>query len=202
MNVYGLTGGPGCGKSTVSRYFREKHGWLICDADAVCHELYSDPGSECIRTLASLFGKDILAPDGTVDRKVLTEKISCGDEKRHLLNRTVHPVIGREVERRIEAMKQKDAPGILLDAPLLYEAEWEQRTDAVIAVWSSPDVQMKRLLERGWSRQQAEYRIRAQISADEKLARADYGIINDGPLDFLYRQCDKLIVSFNSLQQR
>lgn len=195
MNVFGLTGGPGCGKSTVSKFFSDSRKWRIVDADAVCHELYANVPRGLARELRENFGNSVVSSDNAVDRKALGVCVFASPERLRKLNQLVHPFIFREVRARIEQAAAGDgADGVLLDAPLLFETGMESLTPAgVIAVWADPEIQRERLLARGWSESDLSARIAGQLSASEKLERADYGLISRGDFSFLYGQCKSLM---------
>ena len=193
MKKYALTGGPGCGKSTVSAILREIANWKIIDADAVCHEISAAPGPELAEQLPARWGNDVIAPDGMVNRRALADAVFSGRSGGIAeLNRIVHPVIHQEILRRMEQGGPDDV--MVLDAALLYETGWDSiATDGVIAVWTDPEEQHARLKARGWSEEQIAGRIAAQLSADEKLERADWGLINNSTVDALREQCLLLI---------
>lgn len=201
MNVFGLTGGPGCGKSTVSRFFSETQGWRVVDADAVCHDLYADVPPDLAEGLRKNFGNSVLTPENAVDRKALAACVLSSPDRLRTLNEWVHPFIFREVRARLDRiLTDLTAPGVLLDAPLLFETGMESLTPAgVIAVWTDSATQRKRLRARGWSEADLDARIAGQLSASEKLARADYGLISRGDFPFLYEQCRKLMQFLTSL---
>ena len=190
MKILALTGGPGCGKSTASAYFQSR-GWHIIDADQVCHEIYAAPDSKLKELLTSHWGADVIAPDGSVNRPALAKAVFSNKDGSHgvtELNAIVHPVIHQEIRARLNALPQDSIA--VLDAALLYETGWDSlATDGVIAIWTDRAQQEQRLKERGWDDQQINGRIAAQISADEKLARAKYGLINNSTVEDLYRQC-------------
>jgi dephospho-CoA kinase len=189
LKILALTGGPGCGKSTASAYFHAQ-GWHIIDADAVCHDLYRNPGKDLKEQLTARWGAEVIAPDGSVNRPALANAVFSGDDKCGVaeLNAIVHPVIHGEIRARIQKLPQDSV--VILDAALLYETGWDSlATDGVIAIWTDLQQQKKRLQERGWDEQQIAGRIAAQISADEKLARAKYGLINTTTVEDLYKQC-------------
>lgn len=193
MKILALTGGPGCGKSTASAFF-QSHGWHIIDADAVCHDIYAAPDADLKQKLTSRWGADVIAPDGSVNRPVLAKAVFSGTDKDGVneLNAIVHPVIHREIRARLDALPQDSIA--VLDAALLYETGWDSlATDGVIAIWTDREQQEQRLRERGWDDQQIAGRIAAQISADEKLARAKYGLVNNSTLEDLHKQCALLL---------
>ncbi len=190
LKLIGLTGGPGCGKSAVLKIFASFASWRVFDADEICHELYAEKNSPFAERIAARWGRDFLLKDGTPDRAKIAGMVFGRKEELAWLNSLVHPEIMRRVERGIDACGCTDH--VMLDAPLLFEAGWNRFADSVVAVWSSPEVQMERLLARGWTREHAGARIAAQMSASEKLERADYGIINNASPAVLETQCAEL----------
>ncbi len=191
----GLTGAAGCGKSTVLKIFQE-FGWKAVDADAVCASLHSDPGSGIHPLLRERWGDGVIAPDGTTDKRAVAEIVFADEAERKWLEQILHPFIGREAEKQLAALSRENR--VMFDVPLLFECGWEKQVERTIAVWAPADVQMKRLLERGWSREHAEFRIGSQLSADRKLELADYGIINHSGMDLLRSQCAELNRCLNS----
>lgn len=193
LKVFGLTGGPGCGKSTVSRFFSATHQWQVVDADAVCHDLYAKPDPTLADGLLRLFGPSVLSPEGAVDRKILASCVLSSSDRLHALNELVHPFIFQEVRARLRQAASSSAP-VLLDAPLLFETGMDSLTPSgVIAVWTDPATQRERLLARGWSKADLAARIAGQLPASEKLALADFGLVSRGDFSFLYEQCKRLM---------
>ncbi len=189
MKRIGLTGAAGCGKSTVLKIFQE-FGWKAIDADAICASLHSDPQSGIHPLLRERWGDDVIAPDGTTEKRKVAEIVFADEIERKWLEQTVHPFIGREREKLLASFSENDR--VMFDIPLLFECGWENQVEKTIAVWAPADVQMKRLLERGWSREHAEFRISSQLPASRKLELADYGIINNAGLGQLRKQCEIL----------
>ena len=182
----GLTGGPGCGKSETGRFFSKFPDWQCFDADRICHEIYSETDSPFIKLLRNRWGDSICTADGQPDRKAIAEKIFNSESERQWLDSILHPEIFFRLENRTAQSKAKF---VLIEAALLFESKWNLKMDKTIAVWTPPEMQMRRLLDRGWTREHAEKRIRAQYPAEKKLELADYGIINQGNLETLEEQC-------------
>lgn len=185
--MIGLTGAVGCGKSTVLKFFI-KMGWKAIDADLVCIGIHEDPGSGIHSVLKDRWGKDVLLADGTTNRKAVAEIVFGDPEERKWLEEILHPFIFRKIESEAERLRGEGA-NIMLDAPLLFESSLNDLTEKTVAVWSPFDIQLKRLMDRGWSREHAEKRIHSQLPAEKKLELADYGIINQSTLDDLEKQC-------------
>jgi dephospho-CoA kinase len=179
LNV-GLTGGIACGKSTVARMLAEK-GAVLIDFDEITHAV-EDPGGPVWREIVRHFGEEILHEDRTIDRRKLGETVFADREKRELLNRLVHPAIFEEWQRRLAEIRARRADAIVVsDIPLLIEAGMKEMVDLVLLVYITPEEQIRRVMARdGFSREEAERRLAAQMPIDEKLRWADIVIHNGG----------------------
>ncbi len=194
MVLVGVTGGMAAGKSTALTCFRAL-GASVVDADAVVHRLYA-PHQDVYRAVVERWGQGILAPDGTVDRAKVAQRVFGNDRELQWLNALIHPL----VQRQILALAAAQIGGGVLccGIPLLFETGWERWVARTVAVWCDPSTQWARLRERGWSDAEIRGRLNSQMSMDEKLARADYGVINTGSLKMLRQQCRALYVAFTS----
>ncbi len=196
MILVGLTGGIGSGKSSVSAHLSEL-GAIIIDADAIVREL-QQPGQPLLATLAERFGPGILHADGSLDRASLAALAFGNADALADLNRMVHPVVGREMSRRIDEQFATDHV-VVLDIPLLAENPREGLA-ATIVVDCPVEVAVQRLVTmRGFTREDAEARIAQQASREERLALATHMVHNDGSLDHLRRQIDRLWQELQSL---
>ena len=156
MKRIALTGGIACGKSLVARYLNEL-GIETIDADDVAHELMPDPD----------------------ERRRVAAEVFADPEKRRALESWMHPLI----KERIDAFF-KDAPSSgsirIAVVPLLFETHWDENYDIICTVFSEPKTQLSRMMaNRGYSREEAEGRMAAQMSVSEKVARSHYTIRND-----------------------
>jgi len=176
----GLTGGIGSGKSTVARLF-EKRGAHIIDIDVIAHSV-EKPDSMVWRSIVACFGRDILNRDNTINRERLGGIVFGDRAKLNKLNNIVHPVVFDEWQRRINDIAREDEGAVILsDIPLLIEVGWHRAVDMVILVYTSPDIQEKRMMERnGYSHEEAKDRLRSQMPMDEKIPFADIVINNEG----------------------
>jgi dephospho-CoA kinase len=177
--LIGLTGGIGSGKSTVAAILSEL-GASVIDADKVGHDVYL-PGSEGFRLVREAFGGAVVAADGTIDRKALGARVFADPALLARLNAIVHPLIGAEIRRRIEAARAA-APTrpIVVEAAIMLEAGW-RFFDRVWIVVVSPEVAIARVMaSRGLSRAEVEARLAAQMSNEERRRHADLVIENDG----------------------
>ena len=179
----GLTGGIGSGKSTVARLFQERGAYII-DIDAIAH-LVEKPGGMVWNRIVESFGRKILNKDNTIDREVLGGIVFRDYQKLEKLNSIVHPAILDEWRRRLGDIGSKDENAVVIsDIPLLIEVGWHRAVDMMILVYTSPDVQAERIMERnGYSYEETEDRLRSQMPVDEKIPFADFVINNEGTLE-------------------
>ena len=185
----GLTGGIGAGKSEVSRRLAS-YGAVVIDADAVAREVVA-PGTPGLAEVVQEFGRDVLRPDGSLDRDRLGELVFADESLRQKLNAVIHPRVG---ERMAELERQAGgAPVIVHDVPLLAENHLAGSFDEVVVVDVPPRIQAERLArERGMPKDQAEARMRAQASREERLAIATIVVDNSGSLAELDREVGEL----------
>jgi dephospho-CoA kinase len=185
----GLTGGIATGKSTAGQMFVEL-GCHLIDSDRITHQLF-EPGQSVHNAVVEQFGKRIVAPDGTIDRKVLGEIVFKEDPGARLkLNRLVHPAVIQRQQEWLNEMQQKDPAGVaIVDAALMIEVGTYKNYDKVIVVTCSPEIQKRRLLERsGLKEDEIDARIRSQMPMSEKVKYADFVIDNSGDLAGTRRQ--------------
>ncbi|WP_319404723.1 dephospho-CoA kinase [uncultured Desulfosarcina sp.] len=199
MIIAGLTGGIATGKSTVSRFLSEA-GALIIDADKISREVVSQ-GTAGYNEILSFFGRTILLPDGEIDRKRLGEIIFNDPEKKAHLDAIVHPrVFERSAEMIAQISTQTPDAVVILDIPLLLEADMGNDLAELIVVYVPEILQLKRLMKRdGIDEQAAMARIRSQMPIEEKRKRATVVIDNSRTLSDSRRQA---LAVFNRLKQR
>lgn len=187
----GLTGGIGSGKSEVTRLLAAK-GAAVVDADLVAREVV-EPGTPGLQRVVEEFGPGVLRPDGTLDRPKLGSLVFADPVRLQRLNAIVHPLIG---ERTAELVAQAEAEGadvLVHDVPLLVESGLAQAYEVVVVVAADPRTQLQRLTRnRGMSEQEAQQRIDAQAPLADKLAAATHVLSNDGSLQDLAEQVDRL----------
>jgi dephospho-CoA kinase len=180
MLIVGLTGGIASGKSLVSRVFRDLGASLI-DADRIVHELLA-PGQEAGKEVAEHFGRDVLLPDGSIDRRKLGEIVFNDQEQRAWLNACLHPRVFQVYTAQVKRLGRAAPDAIVVfDAALLIETGFHRKMDRTVVVYADRDQQVRRLGERDrLTPQQAVVRIDSQMPLAEKLALADYVIDNRG----------------------
>lgn len=195
--VIGLTGNIASGKSSVTAILR-RNGIPVIDADAIVHELQR-PGTLVFREIVSHFGDAILTADGTIDRAHLRHRILHDDNDRHALEAIVHPAVFERRAALVRAAAEAGAPLVVVDVPLLYEADDPRHYDAVILVDAPRAERRRRLVEdRGLAPDEADRLIDLQLPAASKRARADHVIDNDGTLEQLERRTEHVLRLFAS----
>jgi dephospho-CoA kinase len=180
MKIIGLTGNIGCGKSTVARFLQELGADCI-DADKVGHEIYN-PGTPGWQETVETFGQDILSPEGTIDRKKLSQKVFNNPEAVARLNRILHPKIRQAVEKRLDEARRRGKEVAVVEAILLVEAGWMDMVDVLWLVVAPHDLTLKRLKERGLPEPEALARMAAQTPPEKLKQYAGEVIHNDGDL--------------------
>ena len=170
----GLTGSIGVGKSFVTSVFVEL-GCRVLDADQTAREVVM-PGTPGLKALVEVFGKDILATDGSLDRKRLGALIFADESQRQRLNHILHPFIIARQDEILNGWEAEDPDGIgIVDAALMIESGGYKRFDKLIVVHCRPEVQLERLMLRDkLSREEALRRINSQMPQEEKQRFADY----------------------------
>jgi dephospho-CoA kinase len=177
--IIGLTGNIACGKSTVRGMLAE-HGAATLDADALVHELYL-PGDPVFRAVVDAFGAEIVAADGTLDRRALGRKVFGDPAALARLEGLTHPAV---IERTWRWVGQQTTPVVVVDAVKLIEAGIVDGCDALWVVTCPLGEERRRLMTRpGMTDAEADRRLGAQAPEAEKVARADVVIDNGGSLD-------------------
>ena len=176
----GLTGGIGSGKSTVLQMFAAL-GAAVIDADAISREVTA-AGGAAIPELARHFGQHFIAADGALDRALMRDHAYADPEARLRLEAIIHPLVGQESARQVQAAQDSGSRCIVFDIPLLVESgRWRQQVDQVAVVDCSVATQVLRVVARSaLSPQQVEAIIAAQAPREQRLAAADIVICNDG----------------------
>lgn len=188
--VIGLTGGIASGKSVV-RQMLEDRGAYVIDADRVGHEAY-EPGTECFSAVVATFGEDVVGPDGQIDRKALGAKVFGDPAKRRQLESIVWPWMRETMEGRLRTLRAEATPVVVLEAAVLIEAGWQSLVDEVWVVSVRPAIARERIVSRnGLTPKQANARIAAQLSDEERAKHARVIIDNSGSLVDLERRVDE-----------
>lgn len=193
--LVGLTGGAGCGKTTVLKIFEEL-GWFTVDADSLVHEIYRDGALKDVLLKRWVDGA-VTDNAGNIDRKKIAKIVFNDGNELDWLESVLHPAV---FERAEEIIKNCGKSHIMFDVPLLYEKDKASKFDLVISVWAGKEEQYRRLSERNWSINDIESRNSRQFPQCEKLERADLGIINSGSMVLLREQCEILDKQIRTIQ--
>ena len=184
--IIGITGGIASGKSTVTDFLWQQ-GYQVIDADQVVHEL-QEPGGRLYQALLSTFGSAILQEDGRLDRPKLGAMIFGNPELLAQSSQLQNEIIREELARRRDLLAETEAV-FFMDLPLLFELEYDNWFDQIWLVDVTEEAQLSRLMARNdLSQEEAEKRIAAQLSLQEKRKRADVLIDNNGFLEGTQQQ--------------
>ena len=188
----GLTGGVACGKSTVGAMLAER-GAHYLQADTLAHQLYA-PGEQTYAAVIERFGREILDPDGSINRSRLANV--AFPHRIAELNAIVHPAVLEAQNRWMSSVERTDPDGVaVVEAALLMEAGADKDFDNLIVVTCSLDQKVARYAQRGAisleeARAEVQRRSAAQLSDEEKARRADFVIDNSGSIEETTRQVD------------
>ena len=174
-----LTGGIGSGKSTVANAFADL-GINVIDADIIARQVV-EPGQPALMAIAEHFGSALIAPDGSLQRRMLRERIFASPEEKSWLNALLHPLIQQETRRQFQ---QATSPYVLWVVPLLVENALYKQANRVLVVDVTPETQLLRTMQRDdVTREHAEQILAAQATREARLAVADDVIDNNGAPD-------------------
>jgi dephospho-CoA kinase len=161
------------------------------DADELAHGVIS-AGTEATAAIAARFGPEILAVDGSVNRRKLGPVVFADPSARRELEAIVHPAVHRAIAAGIRGFELLGDPLVIVDVPLLYETGAEKGFDRVIVTACATDRQLARLVDRGLAVDAARQRIEAQWPTEKKAARADFVIATDGTFEETDAQIDRI----------
>ena len=199
MYVVGLTGGIGTGKSVVTEILREQ-GVVILDADRVGHEVYL-PGQPGYEDIVAEFGQDVVAEDGTIDRRKLGTIVFSSPDKLARLNAITHPRMKEMMRDRLAEAGRAGRMVAVLEAALLFDAGWDDLTDEVWVTVVDAETAARRASERsGIPVEQVLERIqKAQMASDERIRRSDVAIDTSGTVEDTRR---RTLEAWGELEQR
>jgi dephospho-CoA kinase len=189
----GLTGGIGAGKSEALAALA-RLGAATISADAVVHELYTDP--EIVAAVTARWGPDV-APGGKVDRALVAQRAFGDDGERSWLEGLIWPKVGERIGewRAAESQRRPPPPALVVESPLLFEAGLESAYDATIAVVADEAVRAERAAARG--HEAVDERTARQLTQDQKAERATYAVENSGSLDDLQQKLSRVLAKLS-----
>ena len=187
MIIVGLTGSVASGKSTVAGWMCER-GIAIHDADAEVHRLLAAKG-RVFKEIITIFGSEIEASDGGVDRKKLGERVFANPVYRKKLEAILHPLVRQNRDQFLQKQRRLGSQIVVLDVPLLYETGGDALCDYVIAVYAGEETIRKRALSRpGMTSEKLSGILATQMPASEKCQRADFVLYTDIDADTTRQQ--------------
>ena len=190
--VIGIVGALGSGKSTVALQFAQL-GAAVIDADQINHELLAKP--EIIEKITRFWGKTVLGPGGSINRKTLGNIVFNDEKELKKLTGLLHPLVIQREQVLIDAYK-KDAgiPAIVLDVPLLIEVGHDKWCDCLVYVKTHNSIRYKRLQEKfGWSEEHIKKIENSQIGLDFKAKMSQYTVCNNSSIPDLAAQAAKIL---------
>src|SRR5262245_8297552 len=191
VKAFGLTGGIGMGKSTAADLLR-KRGFPVVDSDIIARQIV-EPGQPALAEVQQLFGDEIVGADGRLRRDELARRVFSDPEARRRLEGILHPRIRAVWQAQIQSWRatgHRAAVGVI---PLLFETDASRHFDATLCVACSAKTQRQRLRARGWSDEQIDQRIAAQMPAERKMMLADYVVWTEGGLEVHEAQLERII---------
>jgi dephospho-CoA kinase len=191
MKVYGLTGGIGMGKSTAGSILA-KLGCRVVDTDVIAREL-TEPGQPALIEIRQAFGDECFGPGDRLRRDVLARRVFASESDRRQLEGMLHPRIRAKWMAQVESWRNQAVPTAVVIIPLLFETDAAQDLDLTVCVACSEALQQRRLSDRGWTTEQIQQRIQAQMPVRRKIGLADYVVWNCAGLDVLEAQLARIL---------
>lgn len=201
MKIIGVTGGIGAGKSTVSAILKEM-GAEVIDADYLARKV-TEPGEPAWKEIVDDFGKEILLPDGTLDRKKLAGIVFKSENKRRRLEAIIHSRVIQEMKERVSSLKAAGYNGaVVLDVPIPVREGFLDAADTIWVVVCPDEERIRRVMARSrMERADAVNRIRSQLSQEEYIRLADVVIENHGDFESLRKKVSGLFCDFMSQEE-
>ncbi len=189
IQLFGLTGGIGSGKSAAARRFRER-GLPVVDADLLAREVVAK-GTPALAEIVERFGVEILDGEGNLDRKRLAARVFKNEDDRRALNTITHPRVGSLLHERAHELERRGEPLACYEVPLLFEAGLDSVLRPIVVVDAPIEARVERTVNRdGATPDEVLARVQAQMPLEQKVARADIVIDNSGSPEELRVQAD------------
>jgi dephospho-CoA kinase len=193
MKVCGLTGGVGMGKSTAASFLL-RHDARVVDTDDLARR-FVQPGQPALAEIQAAFGKNLIAPDGRLRRDELARMVFADAAARRRLEAILHPRIREHWLALIDTWRGENCALAVVAIPLLFETQAESQFDKIICVGCTPVAQRERLRARGWTPEQINRRIAAQMPVGLKMARSDFVVWTDGGLADHAKQIERILAA-------
>jgi dephospho-CoA kinase len=192
VNLFGITGGVGMGKSTAGQLLAQR-GVTVVDTDSIARQL-TEPGQPALAEIAQRFSPAVLSADGRLNRAELARVVFAEAGARADLEAILHPRIRADWEAEAQGWRAAGREYGAILIPLLFETEAASRFDAIICVVCSEASQRNRLRLRGWTGDQIRQRLAAQWPVERKIARSDFVIWTDTTIEVHAAQLERVVL--------
>ncbi len=187
MQIIGLTGNYGMGKSTVARLFKEL-GAVTIDTDAIVRSMLDEPS--VIDEIRNKLGDSVMT-SGALNKQIISDMVFGNRDMRIALEDIIHPKVFRKIKDEIDRIDKEDAV-VIVEAPILFERGYESRFDKTVTVYTPEETAISRLMVKGISEADARKRLASQLPINVKTSRSDYIIDNSKELDFTKKQVKEI----------
>lgn len=191
MKTIGLTGGIGMGKSACAQLLQWR-GASVVDTDELARQVVA-PGQPAQEEIRAAFGTDVIGPDGQLKREAMAQIVFANPGARTKLEAILHPRIRDLWHAQVASWRNEGKPLGVVVIPLLFETKAEHEFDTIICVACTAATQRERLQTRGWTPEQVEQRIAAQLPVAEKMARSHHVIWTEGGMDVHAQQVYRIV---------
>lgn len=197
MQLIGITGGVGAGKTEILNFIKKHYRCKVYLADEVAH-LVQEPGELCYKELVRLLGREILSAEGTIDRKKMADAIFRNEKLLKQVNAIVHPAVRKYLEHAVwEAEKEGTAELVFIEAALLIECGYKEFVDELWYIYASPQVRKKRLMQyRGYSEEKVAQIMKRQLTEEVFRENADFVIDNSDTLEGAYNRIKERLEAY------
>ncbi len=203
MKIIGITGGVGAGKSQILQYLQQNLNCRLLLADEAAHKV-KEPGQPCYDRLVQLLGRQVLQPEGSIDKQKMAALIFGEKALLEAVNDIIHPAVKQYILEEIR--KEKQAGRIdyfFLEAALLIEEGYRAVVDELWYIYAPVSVRQKRLMcTRGYSPEKIKQIMESQLSEEEFRAGCDRVIDNGGSLEDTYEQLDRILQELSGKEKR
>ncbi len=191
MFVLGVSGGIGCGKSSVCSILRDR-GIRVLDADEISKDVTLTDGI-AVPAIAEAFGTKAIDKNGAMNRKYISSIVFNDNSKLDLLSSIIHKYVFEYIESELLKEREKGTKCVVLDVPIPVKNGFVSNCNQIWVVTCDDNVRLERLIARNMTREEATRRMAVQMSNDEYISIGDYVIDNSSDLNHLYEQVNKLI---------
>ncbi len=199
MKTIGLTGGIGMGKSAAAQWL-QSHGIAVVDTDDLARAVV-EPGQPALDEIKGMFGGDVIGDDGKLRRNELAHAVFADAAARKKLEAILHPRIHDLWSAQLDIWRAENKPLAVVIIPLLFETGAEREFDAVVCIACSVVTQRDRLRLRGWTDEEIQRRIAAQMPVTQKMERSNHVVWSEGDLEVFHLQIMRIIASIEPKQK-